>query len=46
VVRGRPRQLGRVGQLQRLQASGPAVRTEPTIPRSTRYVAGSIWIPR
>jgi hypothetical protein len=46
VVRGRPGQLGRVGQLQRLQASGPAVRTEPTIPRSTRYVAGSIWIPR
>ena len=46
VVRGRHRQLGRVGQLQRLDASGPAVRTEPTIPRSTRYVAGGITIPR
>jgi hypothetical protein len=46
VVRGRHRQLGRVGQLQRLEASGPAVRTEPTIPRSTRYVAGGISIPR
>src|SRR5207253_7520421 len=32
VVRGRPRQLGWVGLLQRLDASGPAVRTEPTIP--------------
>jgi hypothetical protein len=46
VVRGRHRQLGRVGQLQRLDASGPATRTEPTIPRSTRYVAGGITIPR
>jgi hypothetical protein len=46
VVRGRPRQLGRVGQLQRLEASGPATRTEPTIPRSVRYVAGGITIPR
>jgi hypothetical protein len=46
VVRGRHRQLGRVGLLQRLQAIGPAVRTEPTIPRSTRYVAGGISIPR
>jgi hypothetical protein len=46
VVRGRHRQLGRVGQLQRLEASGPAIRTEPTIPRSTRYVAGGISIPR
>ena len=46
VVRGRHRQLGRAGLLQRLQASGPAVRTEPTIPRSTRYVAGGISIPR
>jgi hypothetical protein len=46
VVRGRHRQLGRVGLLQRLEASGPAVRTEPTIPRSTRYVAGGISIPR
>jgi hypothetical protein len=45
VVRGRPRQLGRVGQVQRLDASGPATRTEPTIPRSTRYVAGGISIP-
>jgi hypothetical protein len=45
-VRGRPRQLGRVGVLQRLDARGPAVRTEPTIPRSTRYVAGGISIPR
>jgi hypothetical protein len=45
VVRGRPHQLGRVGQLQRLEASGPATRTEPTIPRSTRYVAGGISIP-
>jgi hypothetical protein len=46
VVRGRHRQLGRVGVLQRLEASGPAVRTEPTAPRSTRYVAGGISIPR
>ena len=46
VVRGRHRQLGRAGLLQRLDASGPAVRTEPTIPRSTRYVAGGISIPR
>ena len=45
VVRGRHRQLGQAGQLQRLQASGPAVRTEPTIPRSIRYVAGGISIP-
>jgi hypothetical protein len=45
VVRGRPHRLGRVGELQRLQASGSAVRTEPTIPRSTRYVAGAIWTP-
>jgi hypothetical protein len=45
VVGGRPRQLGRVGLLQRLQVSGPATRTEPTIPRSIRYVAGSIQIP-
>jgi hypothetical protein len=45
-VRGHHRQLGRVGLLQRLEVSGPAVRTEPTIPRSTRYVAGSISIPR
>ena len=46
VVRGRHRRLGRVGQLQRLDASGPATRTEPTIPRSTRYVAGGISDPR
>jgi hypothetical protein len=46
VVRGRHRQLGRVGLLQTLHAVGPAVRTERTIPRSTRYVAGGISIPR
>lgn len=46
VVRGRHRQLGRKGLLQRLEASGPATRTEPTIPRSVRYVAGGITIPR
>jgi hypothetical protein len=46
VVRGKHRQLGRVGLLQRLDASGPATRTEPTIPRSIRYVAGGITIPR
>ena len=46
VVRGRHRQLGRVGLLQALYAAGPAVRTERTIPRSTRYVAGGISIPR
>jgi hypothetical protein len=46
VVRGRHRQLGRVGLHQVLDVSGPAVRTEPTIPRSTRYVAGGITIPR
>jgi len=45
VVRGKHRQLGRVGLLQRLDASGPAIRTEPTIPRSTRYVAGGITTP-
>jgi hypothetical protein len=45
VVSGRHVRFGRVGQLERLQAAGPAVRTEPTIPRSTRYVAGSIWTP-
>jgi hypothetical protein len=46
VVRGRHRQLGRVGLVQSLHAGGPAVRTERTIPRSTRYVAGGISIPR
>jgi hypothetical protein len=45
VVRGRHRQFGREGLLQRLDASGPATRTEPTIPRSVRYVAGGITIP-
>jgi hypothetical protein len=45
VVRGKHRQLGRVGLLQRLDASGPATRTEPTIPRSVRYVAGGITTP-
>jgi hypothetical protein len=45
VVRGHHRQLGRAGLLQRLEASGPAERTERTIPRSTRYVAGGISIP-
>jgi hypothetical protein len=45
VVRGRHHQLGRPGLLQRLEASGPATRNEPTIPRSTRYVAGGISIP-
>ena len=45
VVRGKHRQLGRVGLRQRLEASGPATRTEPTIPRSVRYVAGGITIP-
>jgi hypothetical protein len=45
VVRGRHRQFGRTGLLARLDASGPATRTEPTIPRSTRYVAGGITVP-
>jgi hypothetical protein len=45
VVGGRHRRLGRRGLVARLDASGPAVRTEPTIPRSTRYVAGGITIP-
>jgi hypothetical protein len=45
VVRGNPRQLGRKGLQPRLDASGPATRTEPTIPRSVRYVAGGITIP-
>jgi hypothetical protein len=45
VVRGKHRQLGRVGTLQRLDAYGPATRTEPTILRSVRYVAGGITIP-
>jgi len=39
------RRLGRNKSLQRLVASGPATRTEPTIPRSTRYVAGGISFP-
>jgi hypothetical protein len=39
------RKLGRNKSLQRLVASGPATRTEPTIPRSTRYVAGGISFP-
>jgi hypothetical protein len=46
VVRGRHCRLGRVGLLEALYAAGPAVRTERTIPRSTRYVAGGISIPR
>jgi hypothetical protein len=46
VVRGKHRQLGREGLLQRLDASGGATRTEPTIPRSVRYVAGGITTPR
>jgi hypothetical protein len=46
VVRGKHRQLGRKGLMPRLDASGPATRTEPTIPRSVRYVAGGITIPR
>jgi hypothetical protein len=45
VVRGKHRQLGVKGLLARLDASGPATRTEPTIPRSTRYVAGGITVP-
>jgi hypothetical protein len=45
VVRGHHRQLGHRGLLSRLDASGPATRTEPTIPRSTRYVAGGITVP-
>jgi hypothetical protein len=44
VVRGHHRQFGRKGLLARLDASGPATRTEPTIPRSTRYVAGGITV--
>jgi hypothetical protein len=46
VVRGKHRQLGRKGLLQRLDASGPATRTDPNIPRSVRYVGGGITIPR
>jgi hypothetical protein len=46
VVRGKHRQIGRVGLLQRLDASGPATRTEPTVPRSVRYVAGGMTTPR
>jgi hypothetical protein len=45
VVRGKHRQLGREGLVQRLDVSGPATRTEPTIPRSVRYVAGGITTP-
>jgi hypothetical protein len=45
-VRGHHRQLGRADLLQRLEVMGPAVRTESTIPRSTRYVAGGISTPR
>ena len=41
-----PRRLGRVGALQQLEASGPAIRTDATIPRSTRYVAGGLSFPR
>jgi hypothetical protein len=39
------RRLGRNKSLQRLVASGPATRTDPAIPRSTRYVAGGISFP-
>ena len=39
------RRLGRNRSMQLLVASGPATRTEPTIPQSTRYVAGGISFP-
>jgi hypothetical protein len=45
VSTGRRRQLGRKGLDMRLEASGWALRTDATVPRSTRYVAGGISIP-
>jgi hypothetical protein len=44
-VHGTARRLGRVGAQPRLTASGPATRTDPTVPRSTRYVAGGLTFP-
>jgi hypothetical protein len=44
-IGGTAHRLGRDKSLQLLVASGPATRTEPTIPRSTRYVAGGISFP-
>jgi hypothetical protein len=44
-IGGTARRLGRNKSLQRLVASGPATRTDPAIPRSTRYVAGGISFP-
>jgi hypothetical protein len=44
-IGGTAHRLGRNKSLQRLVASGPATRTEPTIPQSTRYVAGGISFP-
>jgi hypothetical protein len=42
---GARRQLGRTRLLQRLVASGPGTRTEPSIPRATFHVAGGIVVP-
>jgi hypothetical protein len=44
-IDGAARRLGRNKSLQRLVASGPATRTDPAIPRSTRCVAGGISFP-
>jgi hypothetical protein len=44
-IGGGKRQLGRVGLLQRLSASGPGSRSEPTVPRATFQVAGGIVVP-
>jgi hypothetical protein len=45
-VRGKQRWFDRAGVAAHLEAHGPAVRTDPAIPRSTRNVAGAITIPR
>jgi hypothetical protein len=45
-VGGKAHRLGRNRSPQQLHASGPATRTDPTIPRSTRYVAGGLFFPR
>ncbi len=44
-IAGRERRLGRTGLEQRMTASGRGIRLEPTIPRATFNVAGSLVIP-
>jgi hypothetical protein len=42
---GRSRVIGRSGLKNRLEASGPGTRSEPTIPRATFHVAGGVHVP-